>query len=182
MKQLLTATGLLLVALGVNWAVLELFGEKSAYRAEHNLFGILLLIGYLAVFVFKTKSHIDALLIFLLALIPCYWGTVLPDWDITWCGIGCHRNPIFHSSIFYFVLHFATGVWRRKYPLLQTLVSAFGLGLASHLWLDIYDFGDVRWLPSKAMDQAWLGIHGVLCFFLPWRGLLACRITNPSQQ
>ena len=105
--RLLTLAIALVVAIGVNWAILELFGQKSADRAEHSLIGILLLMVFVSHFVRRQESRLGAVTFFLLALIPCYLGTVFPDLDITFFGIGAHRNPLFHSSLSFLIL----GVW-----------------------------------------------------------------------
>ncbi len=154
----------LVVALGVafilNWAILQLFGQKSPYRAEHSLVGILLLMAIVAIHPEKEESPAKVAGFFLLALIPCYLGTVLSDLDIRLCGIGCHRNPVFHSSLSFFIL-----LWlvRRQSEFLQTLVIGYGVGLASHLLWDVVDYGDVRWLPGGLIDRLWLSVNGLLC-------------------
>jgi Domain of unknown function (DUF5942) len=144
----------------VNWAVLEFFGQKSADRAEHSLVGIILLMTYVSRFVEKHDTRLGALAFFILALIPCYLGTVFPDLDITLLGIGAHRNPLFHSSLSFFVL-----LWlvNRQNIILQIVVLGYGIGLASHLLWDMVDYGNVRWLPGGMVDRLWLGANGVAC-------------------
>lgn len=154
----------LVIALGVafilNWAILNLFGQKSPYRAEHSLVGILLLMAVVALHPEKRENPGKVVGFFLLALIPCYLGTVFSDLDIRLCGIGCHRNPLLHSGLSFFIL-----LWlvRRQSEFLQTLVMGFGVGLASHLLWDVLDYGDVRWLPGGSLDRVWLGANGLLC-------------------
>lgn len=147
-------------ALALNWAVLKLFGQKSADRFVHSLVGIILLITYASFLVDEKKQKQRVIPFFLLALIPCYLGTVFPDLDITFFGIGGHRNPLFHSSLSFFVLMVFIG---RKNVLLQTVVRGYGIGLASHLLWDMLDNGDVRWLPGGSIDRLWLGVNGLLC-------------------
>ena len=159
MKRFVLICVLVLSAILLNWAVLALFGQHSADRAEHSLVGILLLMGYVAL---RAKSR--AVGIFFTALIPCYLGTVFPDWDIRLLGIGGHRNPLFHSSLSFFVLALLLG---RRAGVLATLVAGYGVGLASHLWWDVVYYGDVRWLPGGALDRLWLGVHGLLCLTTP---------------
>jgi hypothetical protein len=104
-KQILIALSISLsIAILLNWAVLHLFGQKSAERAEHSLVGILLLMMCVSRFVGTQQTRLGAVSFFLLALIPCYLGTVFPDLDITLLGIGAHRNPLFHSSLSCFFL------------------------------------------------------------------------------
>jgi hypothetical protein len=148
------------IAILLNWAILKLFGQKSAERAEHSLVGIILLMAYVARFVNRQETRLGAVSFFLLALIPCYLGTVFPDLDITLLGIGAHRNPLFHSSLSFFVL-----LWlvHRQSVMLQVLVLGYGIGLASHLLWDTVYYGNVRWLPGGMLDRLWLGANGIAC-------------------
>jgi Domain of unknown function (DUF5942) len=148
------------VAVLVNWGILRLFGQKSADRAEHSLVGILLLMAYASRSAHRRETRLGAVAFFLLALIPCYLGTVFPDLDITLLGIGAHRNPLFHSGLSFFVL-----LWlvNRRHVLLQALVLGYGVGLASHLLWDMVFYGDVRWLSGDVLGRLWLGVNGVLC-------------------
>ena len=157
------------VALSANWAVLTCFGQKSAARAEHSLVGIILLIAYIALLADKQESPLRAVGFFSLALVPCYLGTLFPDLDITLLGIGKHRNPLFHSSLSFFLLWLCV---RRKHAVLHTLVAGYGIGLASHLWWDVLYYGDVRWLPGGFIDRVWLGVHGLLCLTASGTGIL----------
>jgi hypothetical protein len=160
-KQLILALAVAFaIAISVNWAILELFGQKSADRAEHSLIGIILLMVYVALFVRGQESHLGAVAFFLLAMIPCYLGTVFPDLDITLLGIGGHRNPLFHSSLSFLLLWYLVA---RQNVLLQTLVLGYGVGLASHLWWDVVDYGNVHWLPGGTIDRLWLGMNGLVC-------------------
>jgi hypothetical protein len=167
-KRVVTVLALALgVALIANWAVLTLFGQKSADRAEHSLVGIILLMAYMAILAEKKDGPLRGVGFFFLALIPCYLGTVFPDLDITLLGIGRHRNPLFHSSLSFFLL------WVFVKPgnaVLHTLVAGYGVGLASHLWWDVLYYGDVRWLPGGFIDRVWLGVHGLLCLTTPGSG------------
>jgi hypothetical protein len=158
--MLITLAGVLAVALLLNWAILKLFGQKSADRAEHSLMGIVLLMGYVYLWVDQQGGRLAALPFFSLALIPCYLGTVVPDLDITLLGVGAHRNPLFHSSLSFFLMLMLVG---RRQVWLQPLSAGYGVGLASHLWWDVVDYGDVRWLPGGAIDRIWLGLNGLLC-------------------
>lgn len=157
---LLTLAIALVVAIGVNWAILELFGQKSADRAQHSLIGIILLMVFVSHFVRRQESRLGAVTFFLLALIPSYLGTVFPDLDITFFGIGAHRNPLFHSSLSFLILW---ALVARQHVMLQTLILGYGLGLASHLWWDVIDYGNVRWLPGGTIDRLWLAVNGLIC-------------------
>jgi hypothetical protein len=160
-RQLLIALGISLgMAVLLNWAILELFGQRSAERAEHSLVGIILLMAYVSRFVKTRETRLGAVTFFLLALIPCYLGTVFPDLDITLLGIGAHRNPLFHSSLSFFVL-----LWlvHRQGVILQVLALSYGIGLASHLLWDMVYYGDVRWLSGGLLDRLWLGANGIAC-------------------
>ena len=159
--RLVVVAAACILALVLNSAVLSLFGQDSPDRAEHGLVGILLLLGV----VVTSSAHNwdkpgEAIGVVVLALVPCYLGTVFPDWDIRLLGIGAHRNPLFHSSLSFLGLRLLVGSQMR---LPHILIAGYGVGLASHLWWDIVAFGDVRWLPGNALDRLWLGIHGLLC-------------------
>ena len=95
---------------------------------------------------------------------PCYLGTVFPDLDIRLLGISGHRNPLFHSSVSFFVLGLLAG---RQARFLHILVAGYGVGLASHLWWDIVYYGDVRWLPGGTIGRLRLGVHGLRCLMTP---------------
>jgi Domain of unknown function (DUF5942) len=160
-RQILIALGISLgIAILLNWAILKLFGQKSAERAEHSLVGIILLMACVSRFVDTQETRLGAVTFFLLALIPCYLGTVFPDLDITLLGIGAHRNPLFHSSLSFFVL-----LWlvNRQSVILQALVLGYGIGLASHLLWDVVFYGNVRWLPGGLLDRLWLSANSVAC-------------------
>jgi Domain of unknown function (DUF5942) len=160
-RQLLIALGVsLAIALLLNWAILTLFGQKSAERAEHSLIGIILLMAYVSRFIDTRETRLGAVTFFLLALIPCYLGTVFPDLDITLLGIGAHRNPLFHSSLSFFVLRWLV---KRQSVILQAAVLGYGVGLASHLLWDTLFYGDVRWLPGGMVDRLWLASNGLAC-------------------
>ncbi len=166
---------LFLVSLILNWAILALFRQKSTYRAEHGLVGIVLLMGFYYLLKDRGSSKIQLGLLFLLSLIPCYFGTVFPDLDIKFLGIGGHRNPLFHSGLLFFFLLFL--LRRNPSIFLHTLVSGFGVGIASHLLWDLFDRADVRWLPGGTLDRFWLGMNGFLCLILA-RRFLASRLTR----
>jgi len=157
---LLTLAIALVVAIGLNWSILELFGQRSADRAEHSLIGIILLSVYVSRFIRRQESRLGAVTFLLLALIPCYLGTVFPDLDITFFGIGAHRNPLFHSSVSFLILW---ALVARQHVILQTLILGYGIGLASHLWWDVIDYGNVRWLPGGTIDRLWLAVNGLVC-------------------
>jgi hypothetical protein len=160
-KRLLIALSVALgIALLINWGILTLFGQKSAERAEHSLVGITLLMAYVSWFIDTREMRLGAVTFFLLALIPCYLGTVFPDLDITLLDIGAHRNPLFHSSLSFFVLWWLV---RRQSVILQAAVLGYGIGLASHLWWDTLYYGDVRWLPGGTADRLWLAGNGLAC-------------------
>lgn len=164
-KQMLITLGISLgIALLLNWAILHLFGQKSAERAEHSLVGIILLMVFVSRFVRTHETRLGAVSFFLLALIPCYLGTVFPDLDITVLGIGAHRNPLFHSSLSFFVL-----LWllRRQGVMLQVLVLGYGIGLASHLLWDTVYYGNVHWLPGGTLDRLWLAGNALACLVPP---------------
>jgi hypothetical protein len=148
----------------------------SSARFEHFLWGIVLGLVYL----WLKKRHGDRLLlhpVLLVAAVPgLYLGTALPDWDMTLFGIGGHRNPLFHSAIPYFCLAW---LWRKLG--LSAAVGTIGgprldialhvglaLGLASHLGLDVWQYGNVRWIPGGTLDRLWLSGHALLLGLVAW--------------
>jgi hypothetical protein len=160
-RQLLIAPAVALgIALLLNWGILNLFGQKSAVRAEHSLIGIILLMAYVSRFIDTRETRLGAVTFFLLALIPCYLGTVFPDLDISFLGIGAHRNPLFHSSLSFFVLWWLV---MRQSVILQAAVLGYGIGLASHLLWDTLYYGDVRWIPGGMFGRLWLAGNGLAC-------------------
>ena len=88
--------------------------------------------------------------VFLAAPVPCYLGTVFPDLDIRLLGIGGHRNPLFHRQ-YIFLCPGPAGQTTGALPAYP--VAGYGVGLASHLWWDIIDDGDVRWLSGGILDR-----------------------------
>jgi hypothetical protein len=159
-RLLITLVVSLGIALLLNWGILRLFGQKSAERAEHSLIGIIFLMAYVSRFMDTRETRLGAVTFFLLALIPCYLGTVFPDLDITLLGIGAHRNLLFHSSLSFFILWWLV---RRQSVILQAAVLGYGVGLASHLLWDTWYYGDVRWLPGGMVDRLWLAGNGLAC-------------------
>jgi len=172
-QTLIALSVAVMVALALNWGILNLFGEKSPYRAEHGLVGIVLLMGFVCIHPGKKENPARAIGFFALALIPSYLGTVFPDLDIRLCGIGCHRNPLFHSSLSFFIL---LCLVRHQGVFLQTLIIGYGLGLASHLWWDVVDYGDVRWLSGSTLDRLWLTANGILVFIASWHRMLKLKV------
>ena len=148
----------------------------SSARFEHFIFGIALWVAYLYL---KRQRGDRRLLhpVILAVTVPVlYLGTALPDWDIMLFGIGGHRNPLFHSSIPYFCLAW---LWR-KLGLAEVVHNIGGprlglafhvaltLGLASHMVLDIWQYGNVRWIPGGTLDRLWLSGHALLLGLIAW--------------
>jgi len=114
-----------------------------------------------------------------------YLGTALPDWDIMVFGIGGHRNPLFHSSLPYFALAW---LWR-KLGLADVVYTIGGarlggalqvgltLGLASHLVLDVWQYGNVHWIPGGTLDRLWLSGHALLLGLIAWYSQYALALT-----
>ncbi|MCI5132486.1 MAG: hypothetical protein D3904_13475, partial [Candidatus Electrothrix sp. EH2] len=145
--------------------------QKSVYRSEHSLVGIVLLMLVYSTLLLAEGTEGTALISpFLLSLIPCYLGTVFPDLDIRYLGIGAHRNIFFHSGILFFLLFFLAK--RLDIFMLTIAVSGFGIGIGSHLLWDIFDRANIRGISSRAWARLWLGGNGLLCVFLAWTPLL----------
>jgi len=157
----------------------------SSARFEHFIFGIALWVAYLSL----KQRRGDKLLLHPMVLavtVPVlYLGTALPDWDILVFGIGAHRNPLFHSSLPYFGL---TWLWR-KLGLADVVYTIGGprlgsalqvglmLGLASHLVLDVWQYGNVHWIPGGTLDRLWLSGHALLLGLIAWYPQYALAIT-----
>ena len=160
-----------LVAVILNFFVLKLFKQKSVYRAEHSLVGIICLMLLFSTLLvgdeFKGALFVGS---FFLALIPCYLGTVFPDLDIKYLGIGAHRNVFFHSGILFFVLFFLA---KRLDVFILTIGTAgFGIGVGSHLLWDFFDRANIRGVSTRELSRIWLSINGLLCLLLAWVLLL----------
>ncbi|MDT8407226.1 MAG: hypothetical protein RQ715_08250 [Methylococcales bacterium] len=140
----------------LNLALIRFLGQKSWDRIEHSFIGVLLLLVFAA---FIRRGVRDRLVWVLMALLPCYLGTVWPDWDIRLLGIGGHRNPLFHSSLAAWIL---LALWPGSWPGRAVMVGGFAIGVASHLFWDVLFYGDVRWLPGRFWDRVWLFSHGLL--------------------
>ena len=167
----MTFVGVLAILL--NWGILELFGQKSSYRAEHSLVGIFLLMGFFYLLKDFGLPKIQWVSFFLLSLVPCYLGSVFSDLDIKLLGIGSHRNPIFHSGLIFYL---GLIVIRRYQSLVLRMIAAgFGIGLSSHLLWDMFDHADIRWLPGGRLDRLWLLLNGILCLALA-RTLVTSRL------
>lgn len=168
----------LLAALVINLAVLELFDQNSTHRAAHSLIGIIMLMGFAYTFTAEETSRTRIIALFLIALIPCYLGTVFPDLDIRLLGIGSHRNPVFHSGMLFFLIVVLARRFK-SFPA-AAIISGFGLGIGAHLIWDLFDRADVRWIPGGTLDSIWLGVNGLLCILLA-RFYLASRVNRSGR-
>ncbi len=162
----LAAMGLAL-AWGASRIALAIFGQTSPFRAQHAMAGTVLLLAYLWLGR-RRRGAAASVTFFLAALLPVYLGTALSDLDIGLLGIGGHRNPLFHSALAYGLLLLFL---RPAGALPRAALIGFGLGLASHLLLDVVDYGNVRWLPGGTADRLWLTVNGLACLLPPRRPL-----------
>ncbi|MCI5145969.1 MAG: hypothetical protein D3923_10670 [Candidatus Electrothrix sp. AR3] len=159
------------VAVSLNLIVLKLFKQKSSYRAEHSMVGVITLMLLFGTFIGGKTSRPELVGFFLLSLIPCYLGTVFSDLDIKLLGIGAHRNIFFHSSLLFLLLFF---VGRQvDVFLLRVMIAGFGIGLGSHLLWDLFDRAGIRRIPGRKLARVWLGSHALLCLLLSWLSLAA---------
>ncbi|MCI5126513.1 MAG: hypothetical protein D3925_19055 [Candidatus Electrothrix sp. AR5] len=159
------------VAVSLNLLVLKLFKQKSVYRSEHSLVGIIcLMLVFSTLLLGEGTKEAPLIGTFLLSLIPCYLGTVFPDLDIKYLGIGSHRNVFFHSGILFFLLFFLA---RRIDIFIFTIfITGFGIGVGSHLLWDLFDRANIRGISSRGWSRFWLGSNGLLCLFLAWMPLV----------
>jgi len=175
-KQAFLILGLFLaIAITINFFVLNFFDQKSSYRAAHSLVGILSLMGFVFTFSSAVRSKIRLIFMFFISLIPCYFGTIFSDLDITLLGIGQHRNPIFHSGLLFFLILFVARPFKSVF--LALIVVGFGVGIGSHLIWDLFDQADVRWIPGGFLDSFWLGINGLFCLIFA-RSFLLFRLDS----
>ena len=157
----------------------------SSARFTHFIFAIVFLAVYL-VGKSKRSTELSGMKsVYLVVTIPVlYLGSAISDWDISFFGIGSHRNPLFHSSMAYFVL-MAVDRWTGLTALLPSLMGAvyisFALGLSSHLVLDVIQYGDVRWIPGGTLDRLWLTAHAVVLAIAAWF-ISAAPQSTPNQQ
>jgi hypothetical protein len=160
------------VAVSLNMLVLKLFKQKSVYRSEHSLVGIVCLMLVFSTLLLAEEGPEEASLVgtFLLSLIPCYLGTVFPDLDIKYLGIGAHRNAFFHSGTLFFILFFLAKKLDFFIPTIFT--AGFGIGVGSHLLWDLFDRANIRGISSRELSRLWLGVNGLLCLFLAWMPLI----------
>ena len=59
------------VAVSLNFIILKLFKQKSSYRAEHSMIGVITLMILFATFLNGSVAWLGLVGLFLLALIPC---------------------------------------------------------------------------------------------------------------
>jgi hypothetical protein len=140
--------------------------------------GFILLAVYLYVKEQRYRRIAGRLVVFIVGALPTlYIGSALPDWDVTLFSIGAHRHPLFHSALPYFFVGYLSHQLRLL-TLMHTLGAAalvtpgqigFALGLASHLLLDIVQYGDVRWIPGGTLDRLWLVANAGLLLLLAWK-------------
>ncbi|MFT5468073.1 MAG: hypothetical protein ACI8UO_003181 [Verrucomicrobiales bacterium] len=161
------------VGMALTQFVVWILGVDSKYRFEHGLVAVLALI----VISFLFRPRRKAWLFVLVGLFPCYFGSALPDLDITFLGIGGHRNPLFHSCLAYIPLAL---IFPRLRAPVAWAAAGFGIGLGSHLIWDTIDFGDVRWFPGTAFDKIWLLGNGIFAIAHPiarlWKQQRARRL------
>lgn len=156
----------------------------SSARFTHFIFALVFLVVYLVGKSKRGTGLSSAQCIYLVVTVPVlYLGSAISDWDISFFGIGSHRNPLFHSSMAYFVL-MAVDRWTGLTALLPSLMSAiyisFALGLSSHLVLDVIQYGNVRWIPGGTLDRLWLTANAVVLAIAAWFASSAPKST-PNQ-
>ncbi len=160
----------------------------SSARFWHFAFAIVFLVAYLHVNTPRGKGLATSqLLLFMLALPVLYLGSAVSDWDIWLFGIGGHRHPIFHSAAPYVLLVYlcrTVEVTDRFRTLIIIAQVSFALGLASHLVLDVIQYGNVKWIPGGTLDRMWLAgnaaVLGVAVWFASRRSASAAKFLGAS--
>jgi hypothetical protein len=139
---------------------------KSSYRLEHfivsGLFTYLFLLrdGSTDLYVPKNNKLIGWFVLFSVVI----FGSWFPDIDILLLGIGGHRSPFFHSV--FPVIFLGWIIINKDYGDKNwniALLKIYSYSLAFHLLLDIFQGGDVRYIP---FDNLFLLINGIFCFVL----------------
>lgn len=89
-------------------------------------------------------------------------GTWVPDWDL-FLGIGFHRSPITHSALPVILVGFLMMPYSR-----YAVAVGFGLGVASHLFGDVVEYGNVQWIPGRFWDRTFLIVNGAGILLWAW--------------
>lgn len=87
------------------------------------------------------------------------------SWDYLVLGIGSHKNPIFYSALFPFVL--AVVLYKTK---LQNLAAGFSAGVAATLvFSTFFTSADVCWIPgSFLLDKIWLLLNATVLIIITY--------------
>ena len=83
-------------------------------------------------------------------------GSWVPDWDLL-LGIGFHRSPLTHSALPAILF----GYFSMKRNSVVVL-AGFCLGLSSHLFVDIIDYGNVIGITGGDADRMFLAANGLV--------------------
>jgi len=117
-----------------------------------------LLIGIIFLFIFLKVLNINVTMrVLLIGGFSAALGTWVSDWDLI-LGIGYHRSPLTHSVLP--ALMFGWLVYKVKLDAL--LMIGFCLGLSSHLFWDIIDYGNVQWIKGGNSDRLFLLINCII--------------------
>ena len=139
-----------------------LFMPRSGYRLEHfivsGIFTFLLIKkDFPKAYIPKNKNNIGWL-VFIVVII---FGSWFPDIDILLFGIGGHRSPLTHSALPFLLFKYIIDNYNygdKEWNV--SLSKVFAYSLAFHLFLDILQGGDVRYVP---FDNLFLLLNGFLC-------------------
>lgn len=143
---------------------------------------------------FEGRSFSQRLAGLVLGPLALRSGWEFPDLDITWLGIGAHRNAFFHSAAIPWIglrcVQWANEKTQKDYPWLANLIRKIGgtlVGLGSfaigvHLLVDVFQpkavlfpligslvggtlFDDTLWLLGNAIAAF---VAGVKCLRYAW--------------
>jgi hypothetical protein len=129
----------------------------SDARIEHAIVGFVFWLFFLLARDARCTGS-DNLAMLAFALL----GTWVPDWDL-FLGIGFHRSPITHSALPVILVSLLV----RPYSGYAVAVG-FGLGVASHLFWDVVEYGNVHWIPGRFWDRAFLGANAAGIVLWAW--------------
>ena len=126
-------------------------------RIVHGVVGLL----FVAVLYALSKRR-PAGMEWIVVPLATWLGTWVPDWDLSFGGIGNHRNPIFHSivpALLVLALFYA----QRHRRWATAAITGMAAGVGSHLFWDTPGGGDVRDIEN---DNLYLLVNGALCLVL----------------
>lgn len=136
-------------------------------RIIHGIFGVIFALPVL----FARRRNLSA--IHMVGLVGfALVGSWVPDWDLFF-GVGAHRSPFTHSVLPAVLLYFLASPHR-----MPSAISGFSVGIASHLVLDTFNYGNVVGIPGGTADRLFLMGNAAAALIL---SAMAHRARRPAQ-